>query len=54
MHRFDTLFLISRLETILPDSLHTIADIIEDMTALDAATGGEETADDTGTCHFIV
>ena len=36
-----------RLEAFLPDGLHTVAEVIEDMTSLDAAASGEEAADDT-------
>ena len=37
-----------RFETFLPDGFHTIAEIIENATTLNATTGGEETTDDTG------
>ena len=32
----------------MPDGLHAVAVVIEDMTVLDAATGREEAADDAG------
>ena len=34
-----------RFETFLPDSLHTIAEVIQDMTALNTTTCGQETTD---------
>ena len=37
-----------RLEAFLPDGVHTVAEVVEDVAAVDAAAGGEETADDAG------
>ena len=31
----------------MPDDLHTLAEVIEDVTALNATTSGREAADDT-------
>ena len=39
---------ILRLEAFLPDGLDTLAEIVEDMAVLHAATSGEEAADDAG------
>ena len=36
-----------RFETCLPDGLDTIAEVVEDVTALNATACGEETADIT-------
>lgn len=35
-------------EAVLPDGFDAVADIVEDVTALDATAWGEETADDAG------
>jgi hypothetical protein len=35
-----------RLKACLPDGFDTFAEVVEDMTALDAATSREETTDD--------
>ena len=32
----------------MPDNLHTLAEVIEDVTALNTTTSGKEAADDTG------
>lgn len=37
-----------RFETVLPDGLDTLADVVENVAALNATAGGEETADDPG------
>ena len=41
-------FYLSALVTFLPDGLHTVAEVIEDMATLYAAASREEIADDTG------
>ena len=37
-----------RFKARLPDGFDTIAEVVEDMATLDAATGREETTDDAG------
>jgi len=37
-----------RLKACLPDGFDTFAEVVEDMTALDAATSREETTDNAG------
>ena len=38
----------SGLETVLPDSLYAVTEVVEDSASGDAAAGGEEAADDAG------
>lgn len=37
-----------RLEALLPDGLYTVAEVVEDVAALDAAACREKAADDAG------
>ena len=38
----------SRFEAFLPDGLDSVAEVVEDVAALDATACGEEAADDAG------
>jgi len=41
-------FLLQKIYDFLPDGLDAVAEVVEDVAALDVATGGEEAADDAG------